>query len=103
MGVYAARGYNYSVQLLCAVTGDEAFTYGTQLRNFAAAALRCIGAARMKAAAGRGGDGAWQFTGQKRLLLKACIRVSFGNGVDEKARVRMQRRGIHICRAPDLA
>ena len=85
------------------MAGNKAVFERAHLGCFTAAAIHCIGTARVEPTAGRRVCWTWQFTRQKRLFFKAYGRIRLGYGVDEKARVRMQRRGVNLGRGADLA
>lgn len=101
--VMLSRFHYFASSASCAVAGDKAVANRSHGGRFIAAAFRCIGTPRMKPAAGRRVYRTWQFARKKRLFLKARGGISLGYGIDEKARIRVQRRGVNLIRGPDLA
>lgn len=76
------------------MTSDKAAFHGAQLRLFRTAALACVGATRVKAAAGGRVNGAWKLACEEHMTLGAGAGVSLGYGVYEKARVGVDRLGV---------
>lgn len=85
------------------MTGDKAAFHGAQLRLFRAAALACIGAARVEAAAGGRVNGAWKLACEEHMALGARAGVCLGYGVYEKARIGVDRLGIDFVCVADFA